>query len=211
MTTLVDKIVQEIREDIFRGELAPGDPLKQVELANHYGVSPIPLREALQRLQVEGLVEYFAYRGAIVARLKRGEAADIAGVRHALESLAFEIAMPTLDDAQLAKLADLTAQLEATEGQTATAFMDNINAYYAVLLSKANRPLLLEMIQITLKRATRYYAEVLRKNKGKRLNDAPTRWDYLESLKARDMARLSADMKRLHEAYVNFFEANFEA
>lgn len=209
MSTLVDKIVQAIREDVYRGVLAPGEPLKQVELANRYGVSPIPLREALQRLHVEGLVEYFAYRGAIVARLKRGEAADIADIRNALEALAFRIAMPLLDDAQIARLVELTEDMESPRAADASLMMEKLNEYYSVLLSKAERPLLLDMIQTNLKRAIRYYAEVMRTSNG-RLANAPSRRTYIEALKARDMAQLEQHMQVLHAAYVSYIEAHFD-
>ncbi|MEH6461476.1 GntR family transcriptional regulator [Chitinimonas sp. JJ19] len=210
MSTLVDKIVQEIRDDIFRGGLAPGEPLKQVELANRYGVSPIPLREALQRLQVEGLVEYFAYRGAIVARMRKGEAADIADIRNALEALAFQIAMPTMDEALISSLEAITNELESPRGLDASFFMERLHHYYAVLLSKSNRPLLLDMIQTNLKRATRYYAEVVRITNGQRPADAPSRHTYIAALRAGDVGLLEQHMQRLHAAYVSFIEANFE-
>ncbi|QNM95369.1 GntR family transcriptional regulator [Chitinimonas koreensis] len=209
MSTLVEKIVQAIREDIYNGTLEAGEQLKQVELANRYGVSPIPLREALQRLQVEGLVEYFAYRGAIVARMRKGEAADIADIRNALESLAFRIALPDIDEEQIAKLEALTEDLESPRGHDATFFMERLNEYYAVLLAKANRPLLLEMIQTNLKRATRYYAEVVRIS-GSRPSDAPSRQTYLQAVKARDIDSLTTHMEALHAAYVRFVEAHFE-
>ncbi|MGQ5523102.1 GntR family transcriptional regulator [Chitinimonas sp. PSY-7] len=209
MSTLVDKIVQAIRRDIYNGNLAPGEPLKQVELANRYGVSPIPLREALQRLQVEGLVEYFAYRGAIVARTKKSEIVDIVGIRNVLEPLAFQMALPTLDDEQLARLAALTDELESPQASDAAYFMVKIFDYYAVLLAKAQRPLLLEMIQTNLKRAIRYYAEVMRRLDGKQL-PLPSRHEYLEALRKRDMNRLVTLLETRHAGYVNFIETHFK-
>lgn len=207
MSTLVDKIVQAMRVDIYQGVLRAGEPLKQVELANRYGVSPIPLREALQRLQVEGLVEYFAYRGAIVARMRKSEAADIVGIRNALEPLAFQLALPHLDDAQFADLEKLTLALESAKAfEQANFFMENILDYYEVLLSRCNRPLLLDMIQTNLKRATRYYAEMLRHQPSGKL-DAPSRLDYLVPIKARDMDSLRAMMEKRHAAYLAAFEA----
>ena len=209
MSTLVDKIVQAIRRDIYNGNLVPGEPLKQVELANRYGVSPIPLREALQRLQVEGLVEYFAYRGAIVARTRKSELVDIVGIRNVLEPLAFRMALPTLDDEQLSRLAVLTDELESPQASDATYFMVKIFDYYAVLLAKAQRPLLLEMIQTNLKRAIRYYAEVMRRLDGKQL-PLPSRHDYLEALRMRDMNRLATLLETRHACYVDFIETHFK-
>lgn len=209
MSTLVDKIEQMIREDIYNGRLAAGEPLKQVELAHHYGTSPIPLREALQRLQTDGLVEYFAYRGAIVARMKKGEAADIADLRNALESLAFRIAWPTLDDAQINLLAGITEQMESPEATNASFLMARLDEYYRTLLAKCERPLLLEMIQTNLKRAIRYYAEVVRVEHGRPVN-APSRRRYIDALRERDYEKLVACMAALHQAYVDSIEAHFE-
>jgi DNA-binding GntR family transcriptional regulator len=202
MSTLVDKIAQAMRVDIFHGNLRPGQPLKQVELANRYGVSPIPLREALQRLQVEGLVEYFAYRGAIVARMRKSEAADIIDIRNALELLAYELALPLLDDDQFAELATLTEALESPKAyEQPDFFMEKILAYFEVLLSRCNRPLLLDMIQTNLKRATRYYAELLR-HSPKGLPDGPGSHDFLAPIKARDMDRLRVLVEQRHAAYL---------
>ncbi|PHV11828.1 GntR family transcriptional regulator [Chitinimonas sp. BJB300] len=209
MSTLVDKIVQAIRRDIYNGNLEAGEPLKQVELANRYGVSPIPLREALQRLQVEGLVEYFAYRGAIVARTKKSEIIDIVGIRNVLEPLAFQMALPTLDDEQLARLTVLTDELESPQASDAAYFMVKIFDYYAVLLAKAQRPLLLEMIQTNLKRAIRYYAEVVRRLDGQQPL-LPSRHEYLEALRRRDMNRLVTVLENRHASYVSFIEKHFK-
>ncbi len=206
MSTLVDKIVYAIRGDIYNGVLRPGYPLKQVELANRYGVSPIPLREALQRLQVEGLVEYFAYRGAIVARIRLAEACDIVDIRTALETLAFRIAIPLLDEEQLAKLERVTHELESPRAyEQASFFLDKIMEYFSVLLTKANRPMLLEMIHTNLKSAARYYAELLRCTGANKL-ETPSRLDYLDAIRRGDMASLQTMMEARHAAYVSAFQ-----
>ncbi|MBV8464365.1 MAG: GntR family transcriptional regulator [Burkholderiales bacterium] len=210
MSTLVDKIVQAIRGDIYNGTLHPGFPLKQVELANRYGVSPIPLREALQRLQMEGLVEYFAYRGAIVARLRLAEARDIADIRNALEALAFKIAVPTLDEEQLQRLERVTNELESPKSyQNAAFFLEKIMEYFTVLLANSNRPLLLEMIHTNLKGAVRYYAELLRRRDGSPL-EAPSRLDYLAAIRADDVPGLLKMMEARHAAYVAAFDTFLE-
>ena len=205
MSTLVDKIVQAIRGDIYNGTLPPGSPLKQVELANRYGVSPIPLREALQRLQVEGVVEYFAYRGAIVARIRLAEAQDVADIRHALESLAYRAAIPLLDEEQLDRLLTINGVLDTPETfEHAEVFLESICEFYSVLLSKADRPLLLEMIHTNLKRASRYYAE-LRRHTNWRTLEAPSSNAYVSALGARDVEAVIQVMGMRHAAYVGAF------
>jgi DNA-binding GntR family transcriptional regulator len=206
MSTLVDKIVHAMRADIFQGNLRPGQPLKQVELANRYGVSPIPLREALQRLQVEGLVEYFAYRGAIVARMRKSEAADIIDIRNALELLAYQLALPMLTDEQFLALERITESLESPKAfEQADFYMEKIHEYFEVLLSRCDRPLLLKMIRTNLRRATRYYAELLRHVPSGRL-EAPGTHDFLEPIRARDMNRLRELVEQRHAAYLQALE-----
>ncbi|MBV1776323.1 GntR family transcriptional regulator [Burkholderiaceae bacterium DAT-1] len=162
MSTLVDKIVSEIRDDILNGVLLPAQALKQVELANRYGVSPIPLREALQRLQVDGLVEYFPYRGAIVARIRRSEIVDIADLRIALETMALKLTVGALDEEQIERMDEVASRLSGPESNTPKVFMDLLLSFYSILLARSNRPLLLNMIQTNLKRATLYYAELIK-------------------------------------------------
>ncbi|WP_374349714.1 GntR family transcriptional regulator [Chitinimonas sp.] len=210
MSTLVDKIVQTMRADIFSGNLRAGQPLKQVELANRYGVSPIPLREALQRLQVEGLVEYFAYRGAIVARTRKAEATDIVDIRKALELLAFEHALPHLVQSQLVELERLTEALDSPRSRSdANYFMESNLAYFETLLARSNRPILLEMIQMNLKRATRYYAELLRQRPDE-ADLKPSRRDYLAAIHRRDLPALRVMIESRHTAFLSALESVLE-
>lgn len=79
------EITEALRRRILAGELPPGSPLRQDELAAGFGVSKIPVREALQRLDVEGLVELRSNRGAVVAGLTVARAREVYGLRRALE------------------------------------------------------------------------------------------------------------------------------
>ena len=98
-------LVDALREAILDGRLPPGARLVQEELAAHYGTSRIPLREALRRLEGEGLVLTSPHRGSIVRPLSPKDVADLYDVRLALETLAVRRAA-----ARLADLRDATRE-----------------------------------------------------------------------------------------------------
>lgn len=79
------RIRDRIREDIIRGELAPGAKITEAALAARYGSSRVPVREALRALAAEGFVESRPYAGSRVARLEPGEAGDLFDVRETVE------------------------------------------------------------------------------------------------------------------------------
>jgi DNA-binding GntR family transcriptional regulator len=87
-TTLVDEIVDAVRDRIVRGELEPGVKIRQQEFAEVLGVSRTPLREAFQRLEADGWVQLQARRGASVRPLTVGEAEEIFTMRVVLETAA---------------------------------------------------------------------------------------------------------------------------
>ena len=99
-----DRVERALRDRILHGEVAPGERLNEVEIAGELGVSRGPIREALQRLASDGLVELQAHRGAFVRRLGPAEVRDLFEVRMALETTAARLAAQRATDAQLADL-----------------------------------------------------------------------------------------------------------
>lgn len=74
-----------LREAIYSGKLQPGEQLRQEELAERYGISRIPVREALRQLEAEGLVTRQPNRGAVVAALSVQEVIEMLDIRIGLE------------------------------------------------------------------------------------------------------------------------------
>jgi DNA-binding GntR family transcriptional regulator len=83
-----ERIIESLREAIVSGELKPGDPLVETEIAAQLGVSRAPLREALQALSREGLIETLPYRGTIVRNLTRTDIEELYSFRSLLEEFA---------------------------------------------------------------------------------------------------------------------------
>lgn len=96
-----EAVTGRLRAEISSGALAPGTPLRQDELAERFGTSRIPVREALRALQAEGLVDYSANRGANVASISLDDVLELLEVRIALESHALRLAIPKMGDADI--------------------------------------------------------------------------------------------------------------
>lgn len=101
---LVDHLAVSIRARVLTGEIAVGSRLRQERLAAEFGVSRTPIREALRKLQADGIVELQPNRGAIVRGATAREIREAYEVRAELEGLAAELAAIRIDDAQLQEL-----------------------------------------------------------------------------------------------------------
>jgi DNA-binding GntR family transcriptional regulator len=101
---LRERVLDALREAIISAELKPGDPLIELELSNQLGVSRAPLREAIQILSREGLVETMPYRGAIVRNLTRRDIEELYSLRSVLESFAVQRIIERSDPAHVARL-----------------------------------------------------------------------------------------------------------
>jgi len=100
---------------ILSGRLKPGDRLRQDELANTFGVSTMPIREALRQLQAEGLVTFRPRRGATVARLAVSDYEEIYYIREELETLACRWVAEDFDRIPIDRLKSLLEEIETAE------------------------------------------------------------------------------------------------
>jgi DNA-binding GntR family transcriptional regulator len=98
------RIAANIREEILDGALAPGQRLREQVLAERYGVSRVPVRDALRRLEVERLVQVEPNRGAVVTLVTAEEALELLQVRLVLEELIVRHAAQNRTDEQLEEL-----------------------------------------------------------------------------------------------------------
>lgn len=89
---LRDVVFNTLRQEILTGKLKPGERLMEIHLANKLGVSRTPIREAIRKLELEGLVIMIPRRGAEVAQITLKNLKDVMEVRRALDVLAIELA-----------------------------------------------------------------------------------------------------------------------
>jgi DNA-binding GntR family transcriptional regulator len=109
-----DLVTDSLRDMISEGELPPGSPLRQRELAERFDVSPTPVREALRRLEAEALVVFDAHRAVTVATPSVEEMEENHQILAALEALAGSLAVPRITDADLVEITDLHQQIAAS-------------------------------------------------------------------------------------------------
>jgi DNA-binding GntR family transcriptional regulator len=152
-----DLVVQRLRDDIVSGRLAPGEPLRQDEIARSFGVSHVPIREAFLRLESERLVEIRPRRGAIVAALSATELEELNEMRGALECCALRVAAPKLTDGDLQKAAQVLDRIDRQPERWA----EHNTAFHTILYKPAERPRLLAEILSLQRSVERYlYQEV---------------------------------------------------
>jgi DNA-binding GntR family transcriptional regulator len=111
---LVDKLAATLQARMLSGELVSGTRLRQEALAEEFGVSRTPIREALRKLQADGLIELQPHRGALVRGLSAREIRDAYEVRAELEGLAAELAAQRIQQRQLDGLHEAQAEFRET-------------------------------------------------------------------------------------------------
>ena len=102
--TLADQAFENIAESIVRGEIPPGAPLSELEIAAQFGISRAPAREAIYRLEARGLVQRSRHHGARVVELSLNDLRELFQLREALEGMACRLAADLMTAAELDEL-----------------------------------------------------------------------------------------------------------
>ena len=134
---LYEEVAELLRQRIFTRELAPGSWIDELKLAEEYGISRTPLREALKVLATEGLVTMKVRRGAYVTEVSDSDLADVYHLLALLESDAAEVVAVNATDAQLKELQGLHNELEKAIRNRERFFEIN-EAFHMRLLEIAN-------------------------------------------------------------------------
>ena len=149
-----ESIADALRADILRGKLKSGQALKQDEIAAQFGISKIPVREALVQLKAEGLVNFYPNRGAFVSELSAVEADEIYVMRIALETAVLARAIPHLTVAHLKHAKEI---LDAIDREENIAKWGELNwEFHATLYSPAALPRVMDTIKTLHSNIARY-------------------------------------------------------
>lgn len=111
---LRDVVFNTLRQAILKGELEPGERLMEIQLAERLGVSRTPIREAIRKLELEGLVLMIPRKGAEVAHISETSLREVLEVRRSLEELAIELACQRITEEEI-------QEVEAAEAAFANA------------------------------------------------------------------------------------------
>ncbi|MCM3598049.1 GntR family transcriptional regulator [Metabacillus idriensis] len=105
--SLADQVCELLKDAIIKGELKPGDRLIEMEIAKEYKVSQAPVREALSRLRIEGLVVHYRHKGSFVSNFSKKNVEEVYSFREMMEPLAIQKALNNLTDEDLRELSNL--------------------------------------------------------------------------------------------------------
>ena len=155
--TVVDLAVEQLREQILRGDYPEGSPLRQDALAAELGVSRIPVREALRQLEVEGLVTFSPHAGAVVSTLSLDEIVELFQLRALLESELIRKAVPNLTTDVLDRAYTILEAYDAAFESGDIAEWGALNwEFHSTLLAAANKPLTLNILSMLHNQSDRY-------------------------------------------------------
>ena len=154
-TTTPDLIAETIREEILLGALAPGQPLRQEELAERFGVSRLPVRDALFRLEAQGLVHVYPNRGAFVISLSADEVREVYEMRVLLEGDIVERAVPRMIAEHWRRID--AAHAESVRSASGAEWVEGDWAFHRALYEPAERPRQLAAIEQLRATVARYW------------------------------------------------------
>ena len=153
-----DAVVDGIRDQILSGELIAGDRLRQDDLAEMFGVSTMPIREALRHLQAEGLVTFHANRGATVAKISVSEYEEIYQIREELEVLAVRWVAQNFSRVPMDKLKRILDEIEIAEAELTDTprRLSLIRDYSFTVLNVCEKEHLLRILSSLWDKSTQY-------------------------------------------------------
>ena len=159
---LRDVVFNTLRRAILEGTLKPGERLMEVHLANKLGVSRTPIREAMHKLELEGLVVMIPRRGAQVARITEKSLKDVLEVRRSLDMLIAELACERINDEQLDRLKSASEEFsmvcrkELAAGGDTTSVARSDVAFHDILMEATGNTRLRAMVNNLAEQMYRY-------------------------------------------------------
>lgn len=160
---LRDVVFKTLRQAILRGELKPGERLMEIQLANKLGVSRTPIREAIRKLELEGLVLMIPRKGAEVAEIREKGLRDVLEVRKALEELSVQLACDRITQEQICELekaAEEFGRVSKYEDVTEIAQADV--RFHDVIYQAADNQRLMQLLNNLGEQMYRYRVEYLK-------------------------------------------------
>jgi DNA-binding GntR family transcriptional regulator len=160
---LRDVVFFTLRQAILKGELEPGERLMEMQLAEQLGVSRTPIREAIRKLELEGLVLMIPRRGAIVAKITEKDLRDVLEVRASLERLSTNLACERIQDDAIEELRQAQeAFKEALEGDDITLQAQRDVEFHDVIYKATGNLRLIQMLNNLREQMYRYRLEYLK-------------------------------------------------
>ena len=160
---LRDVVFNTLRQAILKGELEPGERLMEIQLAERLGVSRTPIREAIRKLELEGLVLMIPRKGAEVAKISARSLRDVLEVRRALEELAIELACQRMSEEDVGNLQKAQEDFKKAiaEGD-AMKIAETDEHYHDVIYEGTQNAKLIQMLNNLREQMYRYRLEYIK-------------------------------------------------
>lgn len=160
---LRDVVFNTLRQAILRGELKPGERLMEIQLANKLGVSRTPIREAIRKLELEGLVLMIPRKGAEVAEIREKGLRDVLEVRKALEELSVQLACDRITPEQISELEKAAAEFgRASKYEDVTEIAQADVKFHDVIYQASDNQRLMQLLNNLGEQMYRYRVEYLK-------------------------------------------------
>ena len=210
--TKEEYVYDTLRTAITRCELEPGEKLVIDSLKSSLGVSPIPIRSALQRLEAEGFVEITPHTGATVSEISLDTVTEIFMLLESLENIAFSVAASNATKADLAHLRQLLSEMEAAvKAGDPDHWYDLNNQFHLAVAQMSRMKMLVRFTKRALDsrdRLRHFYLESFINSRMSEAHDEHCR--MIELLESRDVDRLTMLVtqhnRRAKEAYQQLIE-----
>ena len=190
---LRDVVFNTLRQAILRGELQPGERLLEIHLANKLGVSRTPIREAIRKLELEGLVLMMPRRGAVVAEITEKSLCDVLEVRRALEELAVQLACRKIQPEGIEELKNAAKEFEdALQTKDVTVYAEADVKFHDIIYRTTDNERLIQLLYNFREQMYRYRVEYLKRGDShetllkehQRIIDAIEKGDELSAMEA---------------------------
>ena len=162
---LRDVVFYTLRQAILKGELEPGERLMEMQLAEQLGVSRTPIREAIRKLELEGLVFMIPRKGAVVAEITEKSLRDVLEVRRALEELAMKLACEKILDEEIEELKVAAKEFEdALKTGDVTVYAEADVKFHDIIYRPTDNQRLIQLLYNLREQMYRYRVEYLKRD-----------------------------------------------
>ncbi len=202
---LRDIVFKTLREAIITGELKPGERLMEIKLANELGVSRTPVREAIRKLELEGLVIMTARKGAEVAPINEKDLMEVLEIRKTLEGLACELAAENATKAKINQFKEINEKiLQAINEENIEEITKNDVEFHEAIYAITNNRRLVQMLHQLKEHIFRYRLEYIKDMKNKEtIVDEHTR--IIEAIATNDSKTAKKEIEKhieMQERYI---------
>ena len=162
---LRDVVFNTLRQAILRGELKPGERLMEIQLANKLGVSRTPIREAIRKLELEGLVLMIPRKGAEVAEITEKSLRDVLEVRRALEELSVQLACEKITKEEIRELESVAKEFQqVVKSSDITEIAEVDVRFHDIIYTATDNQKLIQLLNNLREQMYRYRVEYLKRD-----------------------------------------------